>query len=362
MATIDQKLPPANGPADGSSREDKKAAPSTLDPPAPDKEASEELLRGIIENLADAVITIDEKGRIQSFSPSAEKLFGYAAHEITGQNVNILMEAPDARSHDGFLHGYIESGVGKIIGIGPREVTGRRKDGSNIPLELAVGKMRLGGERLFIGALRDIRRRKNLERALRTSEERFRAAFESTGVGMGIKNLRDDTYVSNEALQKMLGYSAEELERMHLRDILDPEVPADHESDRRRLRAGEILKHQSTNRYTRKDGKPVWLVNDRSVVLDEEGRPLLLVSLHQDITDRKQAEQKIAAQAALLEATFNNMIQGIATFGADGKLTAFNQKYGEIMGFPEGFLHLGMSREETLRPLAERGEFGAGDV
>lgn len=150
MATRDQKLPPANGPADGSSREDKKAAPSTLDPPALDKEASVGLLRGIIENLADAVITIDEKGRIQSFSPAAEKIFGYKAHEVTGQNVNILMETADARSHDGFLHGYIESGVGKIIGIGPREVTGRRKDGSNIPLELAVGEMRLGGERLFI--------------------------------------------------------------------------------------------------------------------------------------------------------------------------------------------------------------------
>jgi two-component system sensor kinase FixL len=121
-----------------------------------------ERLRAILETALDAIIVIDEKGLIDRFNPAAERLFGYAAQEALGRNVSLLMPAPYAEAHDGYLARYLQTGEKHIIGIG-REVTGRRKDGTTFPLELAVTEMRLGDRRMFTGIVRDITERKQAE-------------------------------------------------------------------------------------------------------------------------------------------------------------------------------------------------------
>lgn len=97
--------------------------------------------RGVMDNVADGVITIDEAGRIESFNPAAEAMFGYRAEEMIGRNVSELMTAADNDCHDEYLRRYRETGQGAIIGIGPREVAARRKDGSVFGMELTVGEM-----------------------------------------------------------------------------------------------------------------------------------------------------------------------------------------------------------------------------
>ena len=87
---------------------------------------SEERVRSIVESAVDAIIVIDDRGSIQAFNPSAERLFGYRISEVLGQNVNMLMPSPDRERHDGYLHHYLTTGEQKIIGIG-REVTGLAK-------------------------------------------------------------------------------------------------------------------------------------------------------------------------------------------------------------------------------------------
>ena len=124
-------------------------------------------LRGIMESVADGLVTIDETGIIESFNPAAESLFGYTADEALGNNVSMLMPEPDRSKHDGYVLGYLRSGVGRIVGASPREVTGRRKDGSTFPLELAVGELALETGRVFIGTMRNISERKVLEEDLR---------------------------------------------------------------------------------------------------------------------------------------------------------------------------------------------------
>lgn len=121
---------------------------------------SEARFRAVIDNAADAIITIDDNGFVESLSPSAEKIFGYRAEEIIGRNVSVLMTGPDAGRHHGYINNYLETGESKILGKAPREVTGKTKDGSEIPLELSVGEMWVNGRRLFIGGLRDISARK----------------------------------------------------------------------------------------------------------------------------------------------------------------------------------------------------------
>lgn len=124
---------------------------------------SEERIRGIVNTAVEGIITIDERGVVQSMNPAAEKLFGWSAEEMIGKNVSTLMPSPYREGHDGYLKNYEHTGKAKIIGIG-REVVGQRKDGSVFPMDLSVGEGRLANGKLFTGIVRDITERKRMEK------------------------------------------------------------------------------------------------------------------------------------------------------------------------------------------------------
>lgn len=138
-------------------------------------EESKSRMDAILDTAVDGIITIDSRGLIQSFSHSAERLFGWKADEAIGRNIKMLMPEPDQSQHDGYLHNYKTSGTPKIIGIG-REVMGLRKDGSLMPMRLAVGRVDLPNERLFVGFVTDITERHALEASLRETAERAERA------------------------------------------------------------------------------------------------------------------------------------------------------------------------------------------
>lgn len=112
-------------------------------------------LEAILENAVDAIITIDERGIVEVVNPATEKVFGYVSSEMIGKNVKMLMPNPYHDNHDGYLENYHRSGERKIIGIG-REVVGRRKDGTEFPMHLAVSEFHTGERKLFTGIVRDI--------------------------------------------------------------------------------------------------------------------------------------------------------------------------------------------------------------
>lgn len=119
----------------------------------------------ILATTVDSVITIDERGNIDSFNPAAERLFGYAASEVLGRNIKVLMPEPYRSEHDEYLRNYLGTGMAKIIGIG-REVVGLRKNGTIFPMDLAVSEVLIGDKRLFTGIVRDLTDRKRLERQI----------------------------------------------------------------------------------------------------------------------------------------------------------------------------------------------------
>ena len=131
---------------------------------------SETRLRSIVDGAADAIVTADEHGVIQSWNAAAERIFGYPAAEAVGRNVSMLAAAPHAAAHDGYLRRYLECGEARIIGR-PREVEGVRRDGSIVPVELAVSEVRLEQGRIFSGIVRDISARKQAEAELRAAKE-----------------------------------------------------------------------------------------------------------------------------------------------------------------------------------------------
>ncbi len=136
---------------------------------------SEEKLRMILENAADGIITIDPRGRIQSFNAAAETLFGYPLSEVLGRNVSMLMPEPYSREHDSYLGNYLSSGVGKIIGTG-RNVTGLRKDGTEFPLYLAVSAPTSKDISIFTGIVRDMTAVIEIEAELREAKEQAETA------------------------------------------------------------------------------------------------------------------------------------------------------------------------------------------
>jgi PAS domain S-box-containing protein len=126
---------------------------------------SDARMRAIVNTAVDGIITIDQRGIMESVNPAATRLFGYSAEEMVGKSVNMLMPQPYGREHDGYIARYLATGHAKIIGIG-REVVGLRKDGTVFPMDLAVSELSIAGRRMFTGVLRDITERRRLQQEI----------------------------------------------------------------------------------------------------------------------------------------------------------------------------------------------------
>lgn len=136
---------------------------------------SETHYRTLINNVIDSVITINNKGIIKSINPATERLFGYSAIELIGQNIKALMPEPYQSEHDNYISRYRDTKVKKIIGLG-REVKGLKKDGTIFNLGLGVSEMKLEGEQLFIGIIRDVTERVEAEQQLKDAMHQAESA------------------------------------------------------------------------------------------------------------------------------------------------------------------------------------------
>lgn len=205
---------------------------STLDPA---------YLQSILDTIPDAMVVIDETGRIISFSKTAERLFGYAESELVGENVSALMPSPDRERHDSYLRRYLETGERRIIGIG-RLVTGRRRDGSTFPMELAVGEARIGDRRVFTGFIRDLTERQESAARLEEIQAELARLARLNELGEMASTLAHEL---NQPLSAIANYAQgctrllldmDEAVSSRMREALE-------EISRQSLRAGRIIRH-----------------------------------------------------------------------------------------------------------------------
>ena len=122
--------------------------------------------RAVMDTAAEGIITIDERGIIESFNRAAEEMFGYEAGEALGKNVRILVPEPYASAHDGYIARYLRTEEAHVIGKA-RELSALRKDGTELPIELNLTEIRFGGERYFTAIIRDVAERKQAEGEIR---------------------------------------------------------------------------------------------------------------------------------------------------------------------------------------------------
>ena len=212
---------------------DKRAAESSL-------RNSEAHLRSILSTVPDAMIVIDERGKMLSFSNAAERLFGYTQAEVLGENVSMLMPSPDRERHDGYLERYLKTGERRIIGIG-RVVFALRKDGTTFPMELSVGEATGEGQRVFTGFIRDLTDRHQTQERLEELQSELIHVARVSAMGTMASTLAHEL---NQPITAVANYVEA------VRDLLAEPDPADlpeiiealQDAAGEAMRAGQIVR------------------------------------------------------------------------------------------------------------------------
>ncbi|MEG4391932.1 PAS domain S-box protein [Microcoleus sp. BROC3] len=177
--------------------------------------------------------------------------------------------------------------------------------------------------------------RKQIEVALRNSEEQFRNAFENASIGMGIVSLDGHWVKVNPALCQILGYSSEELLALTFQYITHPDDLDLDLSYAHQLLAGTISTYQIEKRYFHKQGHIIWILLDGSLVQDEQGNPLHFIAQIQDITARKEARKTLELQSVIM----HNMAGGVCLIKAsDLTIVYTNPKLDAMFGYTDGEL------------------------
>jgi len=167
--------------------------------------------KAIVDSAIDAIITIDETGLIETINQATTRMLGYARHEVVGKNVSMLMPEPSHSEHDSYMRNYLDTGEKKIIGIG-REVVARRKDGSTLPVHLAVTEFYSGEARMFTGVLRDISQLKQAQEQLLQSARLAAIGQMVTGLAHESRNALQRAQAFLDMLALDLADSPEQLE------------------------------------------------------------------------------------------------------------------------------------------------------
>jgi len=246
-----------------------------------------ERLRAILETAVEGIITIDDRGLIESANPAAEEIFGYAADEMIGQNVKLLMPEPYRHEHDGYIKNYHKTGQKKIIGIG-REVIGRRKNGLTFPMDLSVSEVKLADRRIFTGFVRDITDRKSAEKSL----GHFAAIVESSDDAIVGTTLTGYVTSWNLGAERVFGYSRAEMIGEAILAIIPEERQDEEPRILAKIRKGESVNHYETVRR-HKDGHLIYISVTVSPIRDANGQIIGASKVARDISERKKLEKEI---------------------------------------------------------------------
>ncbi|MUG93653.1 PAS domain S-box protein [Scytonema sp. UIC 10036] len=310
------------------------------------------LQKAILNSANYSMISTTVDGTITSFNAGAEKMLGYTAAEAIGKMTPAIFHdcfevIARARELSQELGVPIEAGFEVLVAKAKRfevsecECCYIRKDGSRFPVLLSVTALSDSEGTLtgFLAIGSDITARKHIENeckqievALRNSEEQFRHAFEDASIGMAIVSLDGRWVKVNPALCRIVGYLKEELLALTFQDITHPD---DLEVDLNyvhQLLAGEIFTYQMEKRYFHKQGHTIWILLNGSLVRDKQGNPLHFISQIQDITNLKRAEESLRASEERWRYALEGNGDGLWDWNAQTNEVFFSHQWKEMLG------------------------------
>jgi PAS domain S-box-containing protein len=259
-----------------------------------EQKQAEQRYRVMVETASDAVVCMDENGAILLANPATMRVFGYAPAELIGKPLTVLMPEYLRKLHEHGFRRYLATGQRHINWQGT-ELTGLRNNGQEFPVEISFGEVTADGHRIFTGFIRDISERKRTEEALRRSEEKWRAVFENSAIGVCLADLNGRFMAANSAHQKMVGYSEEELRSLTFLELTHENYRQSNWKQIEELKEGTKTQFQIEKQLIRKDGSLIWVTNNVSLVPGSEVMPQFIMALSEDITERKRAEAEIRA-------------------------------------------------------------------
>jgi PAS domain S-box-containing protein len=277
---------------------------------------SEARFRSVTQSATDAIIAADSDGRITFWNNGARNLFGYQEDEVLGQPLTLLMPERYRGAHQRGLERVRSTGDQRTTGK-TLEVEGLRKDGVEFPVELRLAAWAVGDRTFFSGIVRDVTERKQAEDVrrqqgqLRAAEERLKSVFAHATIGMAITDPHGRFLQVNPAYGRITGYTPEELYATDSPGITHSDDLPEHLRQTGLMLSDEIPSFVIEERYVRKDGSQIWVQNNVSCVRDAEGRPLHMITLTEDVTERHQVaealEQRVQERtrelSAILEVT-----------------------------------------------------------
>lgn len=299
-------------------------------------------MQTIVATVAEGIITIDERGAIDSFNPAAERLFGYTADEVIGGNVSLLMPEPYRSDHDSYLKNHLASGERRCLGTGFREVEGRRKDGTVFPIELSISEAPLQDRRLFVGIVRDISERKREERQRMELQRHLELLLDSTGEGVFGIDLQGRCTFLNRAGASMFGCGDEEALGSDVASLIHPGDDGDvPESDGSRWTEALHL-CLSEGRSSQIEEAMWWRRDHGPFPVEYSVRPIRdgeritgAVVTFSDVSERKHTQLEMAKLSRAVEQTADSVI----ITDSQGEIEYVNAGFEETTGY---------SRDEAL--------------
>lgn len=319
---------------------------------------SNERVRQVVDTALDAVITMDDRGRISAWNRQAESMFGWSEAEALGQVLGELIVPPALRAaHAQGMDRYLTTGGSKIFGH-RLELTALCRDGREIPVELSVNPISVGGSRHFSSFLRDISARKKSQHELERLAAHLANAQRIGNIGSWSLDLTSDTLQCSDQAIHIFGQSRENFEpsRQAFRNALPPE-----DSERHVKALGEALAkmqpYELETRIIRPDGSTRWVDIRGQPIAGADGKATGLAGTILDITARKESEARVLSSTKLLEEVFENAHASLLVLDPQGRITMANRRAGSLLGRPDtpvvGLILRDVLTELSLLPNTE---------
>ncbi|MEG3958267.1 PAS domain S-box protein [Microcoleus sp. herbarium2] len=291
-------------------------------------EESKSRIQAVVDNAADGIITLDAWGKIESFNRAAEKIFDEKADRIIGSNLRRLIALPQPYSTAGdYSIEYFVLNPDTKLKTYQQETVGVRSDGTKFPMELAVSEMRLANQELFIAICRDARGRKQAEDTLRKQAQMLDLANDT----IAVLDLNGAISYWNLGAKWLYGWRKSQAIGKNIHELLQTEWTQPVEVIQkvffeRGSWQGELVR-------TKADGTKITVASRWTLQHDDQDKPVAILEISNDISERKRSEIALAQSAQRFRATFEQAAVGMAQATVEGKFLLVNQKLCEILGY-----------------------------